>query len=246
MCTVQLPCHVLMNNPGTWRHQWCPARISEMDKTESQGTPFVLVEAMFAPSTPNESPRNLLRMTTFWVPATCAVCSAVLFGQKKGVRCEQCDLICCADCRLHVDVKIPCGSEASREIVSKSIRTKLSVQNIMSTVAPDQKFQTAKMEMEKQLEMSVHGEIISDPISTSTATIGRLNLLFVQACVYAQSLPPESDLGVVFDNLQSHELRPRDYYLRVSSLDGVKTQRTFTVQNTATPQFRPLHIRLDV
>jgi hypothetical protein len=186
---------------------------------------------------PDSSQPHLLRVVSFWIPATCGVCSTVLFGRNQGFHCEECSIQCCGDCRLHVDLQIPCGSEAARMVAKKS----MSVNNILSIVAPDEDFtQKRHAEISPEDNDSSLQQTSSRPaIETDEKRggIGCLKLEIVRGCLFGQTLPADADPLVVFGGKSSESLRQSDYYARVSITDSIKTSRTRTLQNTGMPKF---------
>ena len=79
---------------------------------------------------------HLLRVQSLWVPAACAVCNSVIVGWKSAYRCEACNIDCCKDCQLQVDLQMPCGSSEAAASVAASFHNKLTMQNIMNVMAP--------------------------------------------------------------------------------------------------------------
>jgi hypothetical protein len=191
---------------------------------------------------------HLLRVVSFWIPAACGVCSSVMFGRNTGFRCEECSILCCSDCRLHVDLRIPCGSEAARLVAAKSIQKKISFSNLLSIVAPDEAYTQSR-----------HTDIQSDrndkllPTSTPSmetgdvrAGVGCLKLEFIRACLFERHLPAESDPTIIFGGGAPHPVRQGDYYARISIAGSTKTARTRTLQNTGMPKFGSVEMRFNV
>jgi hypothetical protein len=172
---------------------------------------------------------HLLRLVSFWVPTSCAVCSTVLLGKSKGFRCEECEIVCCSDCRLHVDLKIPCGSDAAR----MAVRGKMSVNNLLSIVAPDETFhQSRELQAETRSIVSEKEGIGID------GGIGRLKFTFTKAVLFKQSLPSDTDPEVACKRKGgSDRVRVGDYYARVSISGTTNSGRTPTIQNTGMPKF---------
>lgn len=338
MCSLVLPCQILMKSPGTWKEQWCQTSVQENANggTDFEKIPLVKLEAMFAPgnegrsrlnqSTPIPRPRlkdqpdmtteepeteellpssttsepnvpeilksaeeeeveveedaeedaeedvndeeedddektiedvnhdetfesqpHLLQVESFWIPATCGVCSKVIYGRNAGFHCEACSIQCCPDCRLHVDLQIPCGSEAARIVAEKSISNKMSVDNILSIVAPDEAFAQKKTEEMTSDDGSVQSTKSSGFKFTSKGgAIGRLKLDFVRACLFDRNMPADSDPHMVFGEKSSQKLRVGDYYARISLLNSHKTARTRTLQSTGMPNFDAAEMQFNV
>jgi hypothetical protein len=193
---------------------------------------------------------HLLRLVSFWIPGACSVCSKILVGYSQGFHCEECNIDCCSDCRLNVDLQIQCGSGTARTAVEHSLQNKLSLGNILSVVAPDNVYQQKVIveddsnEKDGLAPSSTH-RLASD-MKKQEAGVGCLKLEFVKACLFERLLPAETDPDSVFDRSQRRTLRHGDYYARISLSAGNKTARTRTVQNTAAPNFSAGEMRFNV
>jgi hypothetical protein len=205
--------------------------------------------------TASASNQHLLRLKSFWVPGTCSVCSKVMVGKNSGFRCEVCSLDCCKDCRLNVDIELPCGSVEAAKVVQGAIQNKLSAGNIMSIIAPDESFQAKEVDKqngkEKPVELSSsHDHHLSTIESASDHAIGCFKINFVQACVFQTPMAPDSDPLEVFERSNRRDFRIGDYYVRITrntgSKDERRTARTRTIQNTATPKFSAGEMRFNV
>jgi hypothetical protein len=194
-----------------------------------------------APTTP-----HMLRVASYWVPSACSVCSTILFGNKKGFQCEACSIICCVDCRLNVDLEIPCGSEEARSKVENSIQNRISVKNIMSIVAPDESYakswRVASTDendlLESSLEPSSHSKY------DGQAGIGCLRIEFQRASLFEQPLLPDESPEKVFG--AKRPTREGEYYARItSSMGSNKTARTRPVYS-GSPHFNSQLIELMV
>lgn len=182
--------------------------------------------------TPNVHRPHLLRLESFWVPSRCGVCSKVLFGRHKGFQCEECMIECCRDCHLHVDLQMPCGSDAALIAVASSEHGKLSIHNILSVVAPDESFQRSK---DSKLEGK---SVLSEKESFDTTSgIGSLKLKFIKAAIFKESVPNDADPDVVFAESANARLCRGEYYARVSISNSDKTGRTPTIQKSGMPIF---------
>lgn len=168
-------------------------------------------------TTVDETSAHLLRVSSFWVPAACHVCSKILVGRNRGFSCEACKTVCCEDCRLNVDLELPCGSKEAQVKVEASIHSKLSIGNLMSIVAPDEIY----AEQRKGTNVPL---VIDTPGDTG---IGRLMIEFKRASLFEESLAPDESPDVVF--CDSHTNREGEYYCRITSSFGQKTARTRAV-----------------
>ena len=196
----------------------------------------------------NPNKPHLLRLVSFWIPGACSVCTKILFGYSHGFHCEECNIDCCSDCRLNVDLQIPCGSGTARTAVEHSLQNKLSLGNILSVVAPDNVYQQKEIVKDDSNERD--GLDLSSPqrsdMKEQEAGVGCLKLEFVKACLFERPLPAETDPDSVFDRSQKRTLRQGDYYARISLSAGNKTARTRTLQNTAAPKFSAGEMRFNV
>jgi len=165
-------------------------------------------------TTAHEASAHLLRVSSFWVPTACHVCSKILMVHNKGFLCEACGIICCDDCRLNVDLELPCGSEEARAIVESSIRNKISVGNIMAVVAPDKVYAEQRKESNTPNASGTDGD----------TSIGSLKFQFRQACLFQQALAPSASPETAFRT--SHSTREGEYYCRITSSIGGKSVRT--------------------
>jgi hypothetical protein len=311
MCSLALPCDVLMRNPGNWMRQWFLAEMQESKKDDAsqlfsdEQTAMVEIEAMFAPDDQSfgssfvsigrrpsanalefedfsarggesrleaesfagsnsvkqddgttvvaQTKPHLLRVTKFWKPAACALCSSSLMGWRaKSFRCEACGLDCCSDCRLHVDVQLPCGSTKALEAVEKLIQNKLTVSKFLETMAPvDETYEQKK----RDLSLGPQDDISTLAAETKTEAetvargergrMGVLKLSVVRACVFQMALPAVTDP----EELLHHkgELQPGDYYVRVCRTGSEGSARTRTIPSAGRLKFEESHeMKLDV
>lgn len=194
----------------------------------------------------DSSPHHLLRVTSFWVPSTCSICSSVMVGKNSGFRCEVCSIPCCSDCRLNVNLKMPCGSDDARAFVERSIQNKMSVSNILSIVAPDEQY----LEMRKSDDRVVDavGLRSSDEKSQHDKEriqgIGTVSVEFLRARLFEHSLSPNESPENVFSH--SFPARVGEYYARItSSVHPSKMSRTRPVY-AGTPQFNSMKAEFTV
>lgn len=174
---------------------------------------------------------HLLRVMNFWVPSKCAVCNTLLFGRKSGSRCEVCQIDCCPDCRLNVDVRVPCGLGSSH-----SKKKKAPIESLLDFVAPDETFERSRKSL---LEKTIDEETIFNEEDLDFSTgIGYLKLSFLQAAIFKQPLPSDEYPEKVFALKQKEKLFQGDYYARISISNSPRTGRTPTVQKSGLPQFR--------
>lgn len=188
---------------------------------------------------------HLLRVQSLWVPAACSVCNSVIVGWKSGYRCEACNIDCCKDCQLQVDLQVPCGSSVAEAAVAASFHNKLTMHNIMNVMAPwDEAPQktTPLSESEHIVKAGAPGsrdadEIASKSVSEKERGIGTLQMHIARACIFEKALHPESNPEDVFKELHDQAARKGDYYVRLTSSGNEENRRTRTIQNTGRPQF---------
>lgn len=184
-----------------------------------------LEDRIYAKKNDNSTSSHLLRVASFFLPNVCQVCSTILIGKNKGFRCEACSVVCCADCRLNVDLELPCGSSEARARVERSIQSKISVGNILSIVAPDERY--AKKAQNSLLSESAPAAGVPSAVHSQWLGkgIGCLRIEFKRAFVFDSPLPPDDSPDNVFST--SHPVREGEYYARItSSVDATKSGRT--------------------
>ena len=193
---------------------------------------------------------HLMRVHRFWKPASCSLCSKSLMGWgKQSFRCEVCGLDCCSDCRLHVDLQLPCGSEKATERTGKLIQNKLTISSFLETMAPvDDSYEQKKRELS-----TIDGDTsLTDTRSLTTHTtrgdrgrIGVMKMNIARACVFESILPATTEP----DELVKHTgaLRPGDYYVRVCRTGAEGSARTRTIPSPGRLKFEESNeMRLDV
>jgi hypothetical protein len=193
---------------------------------------------------------HLLRAETYWVPGSCAVCERVLIGMNGGFNCEECGIDCCSDCRLNVDIRVPCGSDKAQEFLEKTQQGKMSISGLLNYVAPDDTFEQKRIEEESMHSSRQKGSMLSttDPTASrrllesqeEISGIGCFHVEIITACLFRQVLPAWSATPFG-ENLKQDSLpalRKGDYYVRISTSGSHKTFRTPTLQNTGMPHFQ--------
>jgi hypothetical protein len=207
---------------------------------------------------------HLFRIRSYWTPAYCALCSAVL-TMRKGYRCEgkNCGLDCCANCLLSIDVRLPCGSVEARRVVKDCIQSKLSFGHVMQIVAPvlseEDQAQTAEQENDAtsaeghNLTLAQNGSLqpqvanANEPHTTETehvtstkvlkSGIGTLRLQIEKAVLFKYASPPEAYLEDILTSSNVQTKDGGDHFVRVSWDNGRESVRTRTVHQTSKPNF---------
>ena len=188
---------------------------------------------------------HLLQVKSFWVPANCSVCFRSIIGWKRGYRCEVCNVDCCIDCQLQIDLKIPCGSDQSKTAVEKSIQSQMTVGRMLATIAPvDESYRSKTDRKQPNPNRGItKGEIMSRFHDDADERfpekgIGVIKVNIRCARLFAISLPPDSDPLQVFEQGQEHELQRADLYVRITPRGkNGKSSRTKLVQNSGAPIF---------
>lgn len=199
----------------------------------ASGSTFMLTSRI--PSKP-----HLLRIETFWIPATCAACKTIMAGWKCAFRCEECNIDCCKDCQLQVDLQVPCGSTVAKASVAASFHNKLTVPNIMNIIAPwDESSKKVPPLPESKITHSAHAPKLRNERSElfEEPSIGTLKMHVIRACLFEQPLHPDSNPDDFLGEKDTRTLRKGDYYVRISTKERKGSTRTRTVQNTGKPQF---------
>jgi hypothetical protein len=189
---------------------------------------------------------HMLRLIKFWTPASCCVCNQSIASglwTKKAYHCEECGVDCCSDCQLHVDIQLSCGSDFARLAVEKSVQKRFTLSNMLHFVAPVDESLRGKLQEETapKSTASVSKEDRSVVATISRVDeedrgIGTLKLNFVQAQVFEDHLPAETDHNTVIDR-KGARFRSGDYYIRIAWTGTQKTARTRTIQGTGRPRF---------
>lgn len=165
-------------------------------------------------------------------PTYCALCSSMFMWKMNGLHCEICQLDCCHDCRLRIDVEMPCGSDKAIDAVKKLAQSKLTFSKIYEAVAPKKEIE--KMPPSTDLALLNRGDLGGS--KGWSQGVGTFTLRIKKACIFKHNFSPETSLGTVLE-ASDRRLRSGDYYARVSWTDGDETKRTKTVFQSATPRF---------
>ena len=189
--------------------------------------------------------QHLLQISSFrFTPAFCCVCGKSLLSlsflswnrtiaaesspssSTSSWRCERCSVDCCDDCRLQVDVSLPCGSDLATTAVSNAIQNKLTIDKILNTVAPTSDGTRTNIDVSSDAEspqvVDDHSErTIPDNIDVSVDTnnstvqgIGILKICLQRAHILKDPLPAETDPMSIVEKVHPH-LRSGDYYVRI-------------------------------
>ena len=186
-----------------------------------------------------------LRLQTFRTPARCCVCKrSIMSGLwvQKAFRCEECNIDCCGDCRLQVDIKLACGSELASKAVSDAVQNNLTMDKVLRVLAPVRRSAGVH---HRTAERATRIGFEGGSNQSQTLGIGTLNLGFVRSYVLGKSLPPESDPSDALSSEQT-SFRQGDYYMRVTRVGSDDTARTHTIQNTGKPIFEAEEFALNI
>lgn len=186
---------------------------------------------------------HLLRVTSHWTPAVCCVCKRSIVSGLSNARsyhCEGCGVDCCADCRLQVDIRLPCGSELAERARAEAIQNKLTMANIINTVAPvvpESNGNGPEATHGTDVGASEHSRRTSaaaSPALQEDSGIGTVRLEFVRALVFEHPVAVDEDPATLEPEAR---VKKGDYYMRVTPLGGTGSKRTRTMQNTGRPKF---------
>lgn len=188
---------------------------------------------------------HLLKLHSLWRPADCALCKRSLIGWKRAYRCEACNIDTCVDCQLQIDIQIPCGTSLAKNAVDTSIQRKMTLENMLATIAPvDDKYEKKVWDQPQNSKKAERG--YDEGLPSESRGIGQFRIQVLQAFVFETPLPVETDPSAVFDESMRINLRRGDYYARVSCLGCSAFNRTRTIQNTAKPKFDSIEMVFDI
>mmetsp|Transcript_25641 Transcript_25641/g.71659 ORF Transcript_25641/g.71659 Transcript_25641/m.71659 type:complete len:969 (+) Transcript_25641:74-2980(+) len=198
---------------------------------------------------------HMVKVTSIWAPESCSICHRYIFGRNSANKCEECHLLCCNDCIINFDLKIPCGSDLSKQVRIDSHRAKITLDKIMSTVAPVEKeIVSTKREGETaESETGVDRGFapVGDGESSIEHPIGKLQLEFTGGCLFDGAYKADTAVDDVVRNVKNEQLRVGDYYIRVVASAGDKENernhvRTKTNQRETSLEFATSSISIDV
>jgi hypothetical protein len=199
--------------------------------------------------------QHLLQITNFrFTPAFCCVCGKNLLSMhylsalpvlssswtrntassrnassssSSSWRCERCLVDCCDDCRLQVDVSLPCGSNQAIQAVSNAVQNKFTFDTILNAVAPTttnegMKHNDASSNLESsrrredqsERTMPDHIDISEEGKDNTKQGIGILNICFQRVHILKDALPAETDPITIIEQVHP-QLRSGDYYIRI-------------------------------
>lgn len=199
---------------------------------------------------------HLLRLTTFRRPAYCCVCGqniTTVLWKTIALHCEACGVDCCDDCRLQVDLHLPCMSEGAKLAVSAVFQNKVTMDNLMHALAPfdyeNDKSQAAIDDLSRRSTTTAarsDSKVSLRLINTENKThpspcnlqaphhrgVGTMKFDFLRAHVLDEAVPAETDPATLLDR----RVRPGEYYVRVAWTGDTKTVRTRTIQSNGRPK----------
>lgn len=181
---------------------------------------------------------HFLKRKTYYTPAICCVCQKSIrsgFSSSHSFTCELCHVDCCDDCRLSVDVELACCSNAAAEAVSNSVQTKLSMQSLLSVVAPEKEsLEEATSVLEAEGGKSRVSSEADDQIMKNG--IGKLSLKNIDASIFQHPMSPLIDVAKQKENPS----QIGNYYVRVTCSQNGNSGRTALVQASSRPHFDAL------
>ena len=173
---------------------------------------------------------HMFRNYTKMRPTFCALCDKMIMWKLKGYQCEVCNLDCCSDCLLRIDVEMPCGSKAAQSQVDKLQNSKFSLSKIYDMVAPIKDGPKSSDTNEENLDLN------EDKNQRQIDSVGTMHLKIKQACIYSEHFAPEAEIKHILAS-GDRWIRKGDYYVRVSWTGSTDTKRTKTVFQTSKPRF---------
>lgn len=188
----------------------------------------------------SQTNQHLLCLKKFRLPATCCVCKkSIMSGirSQAAYRCEKCGIDCCEDCVLQVDIRMPCGSLLAQDVAKNSIQNKLSMNTILSTVAPVSGNVTSP---QRDTHPSSHCVSLNE-----SKGIGTIDLVFLRAFVLDEPWSPESDAADILTSGKT-SFKAGDYYMRITRVGSKDSARTQTIQNSSKPVFDSKEMILNV
>lgn len=173
---------------------------------------------------------HMFRNYTKMRPTFCALCDKMIMWKFKGYQCEVCNLDCCSDCLLRIDVEMPCGSKAAQSQVDKLQNSRFSLSKIYDMVAPLKDGPKSSGTNEENLDLN------EDKNQRQIDSVGTMHLKIKQACIYSEHFAPEAEIKHILAS-GDRWIRKGDYYVRVSWTGSTDTKRTKTVFQTSKPRF---------
>ena len=188
-------------------------------------------------------PHHLRVLPSWSSPTWCSICSAfVVPFRATCYQCETCNIVCCTDCQLRVDVRLPCGSDEAKKAAEIVRRSTVSgaLGELMTVVAP----------VDKEVDDGIDGKV-SNSLATGKADqtrrtglshdtidgVASLRIKLVRACLFDRPYAPETDLDYILKK-EGRALRVGDHYARITwTGSGTESKRTRTVFQTARPLF---------
>lgn len=160
-----------------------------------------------------------------------------------ALHCEVCGVDCCDNCRLQVDLRLPCGSTEAQTAMAASFQSKLSVSKMLQFIAPFDALEKSAIAAKSDVSCHGHESSQSDKpggtkgkrndaklIKSQKQSIGTMKLEFIRAYVLEERLPADTDPAVLVDQ----RVRPGEYYVRVKG-ENEQIVRTPTVQSNGRP-----------
>ena len=188
-------------------------------------------------------PHHLRVLPSWSSPTWCSICSTfVVPFRATCYQCETCNIVCCTDCQLRVDVRLPCGSDEAKEAAEIAKRSTVggALGELMSVVAP----------VDEKVDEGIDGKnsdsFIAGKADQTRRTgishdsidgVASLRIKLVRACLFDRPYAPETDLDYILKK-EGRALRVGDHYARLTwTGSGTESKRTRTVFQTARPLF---------
>ena len=210
----------------------------------------------FSSSTAISTPQKRLRsrphhfrvLSSWSGPTWCSVCSTMTVPfRDKSYQCESCNINCCSNCQLTVDVSLPCGSDDATKAAETAKRATITgaLGEVMHVIAPIGEKPEQGL-VGDSTDINGDGLIEEREEEWGSPRIGSLRIKILQACLYDRPYAPETDLNYILRK-EGRALRVSNYYARITWTDsGSLSSRTRTVFQTATPNFNSEEMQFNV
>ena len=188
-------------------------------------------------------PHHLRVLPSWSSPTWCSICTTFVVPFRiTCYQCETCNIVCCTDCQLRVDVRLPCGSDESKEAAEIARRSTVggALGELMSVVAPvDEKVDDGiKGKVSDSLVLGKTDQTRRTGLSQDSIDgVASFRIKLVRACLFDRPYAPETDLDYILKK-EGRALRVGDHYARITwTGSGSESKRTRTVFQTARPLF---------
>lgn len=226
MAALEISCRSFIEQPGFLFHKWFRMSGNVLIHLEAKFEPLkVPIASTEEPAETNKQTiidnkqtLHLFQKVSYkMTPATCCSCQKPI-NWRTAFQCELCKIDCCQDCRVQVDLSVPCGSQKAKQLAAAAIQNKFTVDNVLNIIAPTDHLPAVASPNVSPVNSAKQVSV--------TGSIGKLKLQLLQAYVLVDSISALADPQQV---LEKELYRPGDYYVRIH---GTETVRTRTIQQS--------------